>query len=786
MKAGVRQLFMRYLILLFVLAIIIPAVAAAQDCTALGQNPSTAFPVCGTNTFSQSSVPLCGVRALPVNCSDGAIYRDKNPFWYSFTCYTAGTLGFTITPTVLSDDYDWQLFDVTNKNLDDVYTDPSLFVGANWSFQSGLTGASSAGSSSLVCSTNPQTFSQMPVLIAGHNYLLLISHFTNTQSGYQLSFSGGTANITDLNPPLVQSATANCDGTRVVVRFNKPLKCGSLATNGSDFTVSPAGSVIAAMGNGCSNGFDFDSVTLTLSSPLAPGNYDVRIATGSDGNTLRDNCDLSVVAGSSVPFTILPLQPLPMGSVNTVGCAPSTITLQFPNPIRCNSIAANGSDFTITGPAPVVITGATGTCNSSGETNSITLQLSAPIAVDGNYAVSIANGSDGNTLAGDCNRTVNAGVSAQFSVSVSTASSLKGVAAISCAPTVIRIGLTAPIKCSSIATNGSDFIITGPTTATITGATGRGCNNGVADSIDIQLAGPIVKAGNYNVQLVTGSDGNTLLNDCFRQSPTGSLSFTASDTVSAGFSYDVQTDCSNNTVVFTHRGVNPVTSWNWSVDGNSVGNQSTMTQVFPATTQNVIKLTVSNGACSDTKTETLSLNNKVTAKFQAPSDVCPDDSIVFINESSGPINSWAWDFGNGNTSNAKDPPAQVYPLTGSTTTYTVSLTASNAQGCQATQTKTIRVQATCIIAVPTAFSPNNDGLNDYFYPLNAFKADELDFKVYNRWGQIVFAATNSDSKWDGKFKGVEQATGVYTWRLSYKDKATGERFTLKGTTLLVR
>ena len=96
------------------------------------------------------------------------------------------------------------------------------------------------------------------------------------------------------------------------------------------------------------------------------------------------------------------------------------------------------------------------------------------------------------------------------------------------------------------------------------------------------------------------------------------------------------------------------------------------------------------------------------------------------------------------------------------------------------------MQATCIIAVPTAFSPNNDGLNDYFYPLNAFKADELDFKVYNRWGQIVFAARDADSKWDGKFKGIEQATGVYTWRLSYRDKATGERFTLKGTTLLVR
>ncbi len=121
-------------VLFFLFVFSLPATALqAQDCTALGQNPGTAFPVCGTSVFSQSVVPVCGIHTIPVACNDGASYMDKNPFWYKFTCFTSGTLGFVITPNDLGVDYDWQLFDITGHNPDEVYTNTALFVGANWS-----------------------------------------------------------------------------------------------------------------------------------------------------------------------------------------------------------------------------------------------------------------------------------------------------------------------------------------------------------------------------------------------------------------------------------------------------------------------------------------------------------------------------------------------------------------------------------------------------------------------------------------------------------------------------
>ena len=92
----------------------------------------------------------------------------------------------------------------------------------------------------------------------------------------------------------------------------------------------------------------------------------------------------------------------------------------------------------------------------------------------------------------------------------------------------------------------------------------------------------------------------------------------------------------------------------------------------------------------------------------------------------------------------------------------------------------------CYAAVPSAFTPNNDGLNDYLYPLNASKADQMEFRVYNRMGQLVFISTNISKKWDGKFMGLPQDTGLFIWMLRYTHHDTGEKIFLKGTTLLIR
>src|SRR5947199_318094 len=83
--------------LLIVLLLLLSATLFAQTtCTGPGQNPTTAFPVCGTSTFTQNSVPLCGGRRVAFKGCSNDLLTDINPYWYKFTCFQGGTLGFSI------------------------------------------------------------------------------------------------------------------------------------------------------------------------------------------------------------------------------------------------------------------------------------------------------------------------------------------------------------------------------------------------------------------------------------------------------------------------------------------------------------------------------------------------------------------------------------------------------------------------------------------------------------------------------------------------------------------
>ncbi|MGG9972353.1 gliding motility-associated C-terminal domain-containing protein [Ferruginibacter sp. SUN002] len=657
-------------------------ICPAQNCTALGQNPATAFPVCGTADFVQTSVPVCGGRQVPAASCPSDFLSDINPYWYKFKCFTSGTLGFVIKPTVFDDDYDWQLFDVTGRNPGDVYSDPTLFVACNWSGESGNTGTNASAQALAVCGSAPTLpirplFSKMPVLQQGHDYLLLISHFDGaTQSGYTLSFDGGTANITDPVEPHLKSARAICDGTQMTVKLNKRMKCKSLAANGSDFTISSAvSSIIAASGVHCSDEFDMDSVVLTLDNPLPPGMYNITMKNGTDGSTLFDNCDRTIPVGESLPVTVYPLFPTPMDSLTKFYCAPQSLQLVFSKLMQCNTIAADGSDFVISGSFPVSIASAKGVCNTDNLTT----------------------------------------------------------------------------------------------------------------IIDIQLSAPIQKQGNFSLRLKNGTDGNTILNECGQPTPAGStINFSTVDTVSAVFSTTPKLDCKVDGIDYAHDGRNGVNIWQWTFDDNITSTAKDTSIIYSVFGQKNATLIVSNGVCRDTFTRSVTLDNHLKAAFEGTGMVCPTDMATFKDQSIGNIIGWNWDFGNGLTSTLQTPPTQQYPYTNILTDYTVRLIVKNNLDCFDTATQKIKVLANCFIAVPTGFTPNGDGLNDYLYPTNALKAIDLYFAVYNRLGQLLFETNDWTKKWDGTYNGQGQDPGTYVWRLEYTEPGTGQRKTSKGTTVLIR
>ncbi|HEY4208606.1 MAG TPA: gliding motility-associated C-terminal domain-containing protein [Puia sp.] len=204
-----------------------------------------------------------------------------------------------------------------------------------------------------------------------------------------------------------------------------------------------------------------------------------------------------------------------------------------------------------------------------------------------------------------------------------------------------------------------------------------------------------------------------------------------------------------------------------------------------ATTKYIVKVTDASG-CSDTALVRITLRDSILkAKFTAPDVACPKDIVEFKDTSQGVIVAWNWDFGNGRSSTKKEPPTQTYPPDFSPRNYEVSLIITDTAGCSDTARHELLSAPNCYIDVPTAFSPNGDGNNDYLYPLNAYKATDLGFKVYNRMGQLVFETNDWTKKWDGALNGHPQPADIYVWYLEYID-AHGKKQTLKGTTLLVR
>jgi gliding motility-associated-like protein len=91
--------------------------------------------------------------------------------------------------------------------------------------------------------------------------------------------------------------------------------------------------------------------------------------------------------------------------------------------------------------------------------------------------------------------------------------------------------------------------------------------------------------------------------------------------------------------------------------------------------------------------------------------------------------------------------------------------------------------------VPTAFTPNGDGLNDRFLPLGAFHdLKSYHLEIFNRWGEMIFVSdkyTGPDAGWDGTYKGGEVPAGAYVYNVRYK-AADGKEFEQQGTVTLTR
>jgi gliding motility-associated-like protein len=250
------------------------------------------------------------------------------------------------------------------------------------------------------------------------------------------------------------------------------------------------------------------------------------------------------------------------------------------------------------------------------------------------------------------------------------------------------------------------------------------------------------------------------------------------------FSYS---ECENNPTKFkdqTKSRYGVVNYWAWSF-GEEGANDDTShlrnpVYKFPTTGKKAVTLIVgSSKGCLD------SLNRDIIVLGNA---FAGHDTTVVVGQplqlqaSEGATFSWSpsTDLSNPNIQN----PVGLYSGNYDSIRYRVLI--FNQPNCTDSAFITVRIfKSAPQIFVPTAFTPNGDGKNDIFRPVAAGIAKFEYFRVFNRWGQLVFSAQNDREGWDGKIQGKEQPSGTFVWLVKGVDYL-GKPFFAKGTVMLIR
>lgn len=222
-----------------------------------------------------------------------------------------------------------------------------------------------------------------------------------------------------------------------------------------------------------------------------------------------------------------------------------------------------------------------------------------------------------------------------------------------------------------------------------------------------------------------------------------------------------------------------------SIDGGiSTGNDLEFEDLCAGSYQ----VLVSNDlGCFQEQTIQLSEPPEITAAFDAnpqPSQL-PNSTINFENESENYSGS-IWNFGLEGASSFEDSPSFTYP-DNIGAEYLTTLTVFNEFGCMDSISRNIIIEDDLEVFIPNAFTPDNDGLNDYFVPVLSGSVSVYAFQIYDRWGQLVFESENPGEPWLGNVVDGEYYArpGVYVWILEVGQNEV-EAKSLNGTVTLMR
>lgn len=188
-------------------------------------------------------------------------------------------------------------------------------------------------------------------------------------------------------------------------------------------------------------------------------------------------------------------------------------------------------------------------------------------------------------------------------------------------------------------------------------------------------------------------------------------------------------------------------------DGQSTRNVHNPTHSWDVAGTYIVKLETDKIICPESKKEkTIVVNAYPELSLGSDTAICPGiTGSILLSDTKNPTAIYQWSSGETGSSITVTQPGHYW------------VKASNGE-CSTTDS--IWVKRDCYLNIPNSFSPNGDGLNDYFLPRELLSSGLKSFKmdIYNRWGENIFTTSNVDGRgWDGKFNNLPQQVGVYVY-----------------------
>lgn len=496
------------------------------------------------------------------------------------------------------------------------------------------------------------------------------------------------------------------------------------------------------------------------------------------------------------------IKPKPVG-LDPLPCNPPPVLhLTLSEYIRCSSLNPDGSDFYITGPSTVTVSGAHATdCDNGSFFTEVDIYLTAPIALHGDYVLHFKNDNLFlNTLLDNCGNALSFADSVPFHVSIPRAEFtydlIKTCSGDSVYFTDNSIGdsLTAwfwdlDAGATAITQQASAFYPnTGTYSITLIITDSTGCTDDTTLTISTQTIIPqaafTVSPGPYCVNdtiFCTDASGG-LINDYLwningttssQQNPYYIIPSSApfniwltvtdyigctDDTVitiepieplQAAFTVSPATLCVGEPITLTDNSLGFPTDYLWTGPGVTGQTGTTVTTTLQQAGTYEFFLYIFDHLCDpDTASQTLTVYDFPVVNLGPDTAICIDETLLLNAGNPGLYHQWH----TGDVS-------QTYLVT--EVPQVVWVLVDN-NGCF--RTDTIRVGSACPFFIPNAFTPNGDGINDEFRIFTDGN-QEFEFKIFNRWGQLLFQTNDPDMGWDGRYQGLPQPMGVYVYTL---------------------